>query len=88
MADDFNEFCTKIGVEVPVFRTCIECDDIYIVDPSKYDKPKTDCDPDGEDCQKCSPYCICRDQVLYCMERLTDCQYPDCRKTLPDYSDE
>ncbi len=75
---DFDEFYNIVGKEIPVYRECPECDEIYIVDPDTYDKPKIACDPGY--CPYHVPICLCDGgDTLYSFEALDDCHYPNCR---------
>lgn len=75
---DFDEFYRRVGAEVPIYRKCILCDDLIIVDPEHYEKPQAPCDPDPNGCVYSSPYCICKGLILFDEEYLADCSYPSC----------
>lgn len=81
MSNDFDEFCNKLGREVPIYRTCPGCEDIFVVDPTTYEKPKTICDP-GE-CERVVPYCVCKGHILFSERNVKNCDYPDCAKAPP-----
>lgn len=77
--DDLNEFISLVGTEVPLYRECGECGDIYIVDPENYQKPKTECDPGY--CNHFVPVCACRNnEGLWSIEKTEQCDFPDCTK--------
>ncbi len=85
MGNDFDEFVQRLGRDVPIYRFCQECDDITIVNPTTYDKPKVVCNPGY--CEKSIPFCVCRGNGLYTDREIKACQYPDCPKTPPDEYD-
>ena len=76
--DDLDEFLAVVGTEVSTHRMCSECDELYIVNPDTYDKPKTQCDPDGY-CPFWVPICLCKGgDTIYDWESLEECKYPNC----------
>lgn len=81
MSDDFGEFCSIVGKEVPVFRNCSLCNDIEIVNSETYENPKTICDPGY--CERAIPFCICRDLTLCDLEELETCNFPNCPRVPP-----
>ena len=76
MTCDGDDFYTIVGTEVSVYRVCAECDELVIVNPEAYEKPKTTCDPGF--CPYYVPYCLCEDSVIHSSEKLEECNYPDC----------
>jgi hypothetical protein len=82
MSDDSDEFFKRLGSDVPTFRTCKECGDIFLVNPDTYGKPKAICDPDY--CENACPYCICQDIILETDRHLGSCSFPDCPRLPPD----
>lgn len=80
MDDDFSEFCSRVGTDVPVYRECASCGDLVIVNPDTYEKPKTECDPERLDsCVYWLPICACRNnRIIYTREGLEECTYPEC----------
>lgn len=74
--DDLDEFITIVGTEVPIYRKCRECDELYVVNPDTYEKPKCECDPGF--CAYSVPLCLCTGEVLYDEDMLEACTYPDC----------
>ena len=76
MSDDFDDFYDIVGIDVPIHRQCVECDELIIVNPDAYGKPKTTCDPGF--CPYYVPYCLCEDSVLHSLEKLKECRYPKC----------
>jgi hypothetical protein len=80
MDDDFSEFFTRLGTDVPVYRECLNCGDLYIVNADTYDKPKVECDPDlNDNCRYWLPCCACRNnRIMFTWEGLKECTYPEC----------
>jgi hypothetical protein len=76
MSNDLEDFFDIVGTEVPLFRTCDECDDIAIINPKTYDKPKSTCDPSC--CPYYVPYCLCYNKSLHSLAALRKCRYPEC----------
>lgn len=86
MSNDFDEFYTRLGREVPLYRTCPDCDDQFIVDASGYDKPKTICDPGV--CERSVPFCVCEGRILFSKRNIENCHYPNCAKAPPATKDD
>jgi hypothetical protein len=95
VSDDFDEFTDQVGKEVPVYRVCLECEGIYIVNPDIYEGPRVECDPehgprvgcdpDHETCPLFIPVCSCKNShCLYTFEELDECDYPNCRSSQHD----
>jgi hypothetical protein len=80
MSSDFlDEFCERIGCNVPLYRMCEDCEAIRIANPETYECPKQVCDPGY--CEDFVPYCICRDRILCTEEEVeNDCDYPNCSR--------
>lgn len=77
MSDDFDEFFEIVGNDVPIYRRCDECDELRIVDPDNFNKPKCECDPGY--CPYSVPICLCEDEVvLYSLEKIEECTFPNC----------
>ncbi len=76
--NDFDDFYSIVGKDVAIYRLCLRCNEICIVNPDTYDKPKTACDPGH--CPHYVPICLCKDgDTLYSYAALDECLYPDCR---------
>jgi hypothetical protein len=75
--DDLDEFCQLIGKNNCAYRECQACGDLCIIDPDHYDKPMYACDPE-DSCTLQNPYCKCIDMVMFDMEEIRACSYPNC----------
>lgn len=81
--DDFDEFCARVGQEVPTHRECHECGDLCIVNPECYKNPKIECDLETG-CKNWLPVCLCTDRILDNWNIFNACTYPDCECSSTD----
>jgi hypothetical protein len=75
MNNDFD-FFDEVGKDVSVYKTCIECEGFYIVNPDIYNKPLAIC---SENCNLYVPFCFCKDVSLFNDRDLENCFFPDCK---------